>query len=236
MRFRQLAPLLAAGAVILVALVAAFAGPLRVGEPVIAFDQLGFEPDWFQEDEEDENDQEWWERYQGASPLSIGALIATLLFWVTGLVVAFLALRALIRYLVGLQLQSWRRSTEGDLSVQISDALQEAVELAAFEAESALPGQASDAVVTCWVLLEDAAARVGTPRVAPQTPTEFTVALLAEHQADRRAVDTLLRLYHQARFSPTPLPDRAAGDAGRALRAISASLSAARARGDRTRP
>lgn len=69
-------------------------------------------------------------------------------------------------------------------------------------AESVLDraGEPGDAVIAAWLELEAAAAGSGVPREPSQTPTEFTAAVLRATTADGRAIETLLRLYHRARF------------------------------------
>lgn len=61
-------------------------------------------------------------------------------------------------------------------------------------------GPPADAVVAAWVQLEADAAARGTEREPHQTPTEFTVRLLADHDADDNALRELTKLYHRARF------------------------------------
>jgi Domain of unknown function (DUF4129) len=244
MRSRRFAPVLAVVAVALVALVAAVAGPVRVGEPVISFepfailaepcdDEQGGDAEGlrgvFQNCDEDEDDPlaEWWDEASPPGLLSVGALLAAVLVALAALILLGWLLRTLVAYLSRLRLPPLpERRPADDVSVEVVHALREAADLAVYEAESAPPGRAGDAVVACWVLLEDAAARVGTPRAAPQTPTEFTAALLTEYQPDRNAVETLLRLYHRARFGSEPLPDESARVAGDALRRIAAGLYA----------
>jgi hypothetical protein len=65
-------------------------------------------------------------------------------------------------------------------------------------------GPPSDAVQEAWLALESAAAESGTERRPDQTSTEFTSAVLAEHEVDPVALATLLGLYQRARFG---LPD-----------------------------
>jgi len=250
MRSPRIATLVAVAAVALVALVAGVAGPLRAGEPVLGLDlsmlvqpcddepaTIGPPPrprSIFQ-DCDDENDEdplaEWWDQHDLPGVFSVGVLLVTVLAWLGAAVLAGWLLFRLAAYLRAVRLPSLpQRRPVDDVAVEAVDALREAVDLAAHEAESALPGRASDAVVACWVLLEDAAARVGSARSAPQTPTEFTTVLLTRHQPDRKAVDTLLRLYHRARFGSQPLPDEAAEVAGDALRRIAAGLRTATSR------
>ena len=77
----------------------------------------------------------------------------------------------------------------------------------------------SDAVVAAWLALEDAATASGVRRSPWQTPTEFTVAVLDNTNADPDATAELLALYHRARFSSHPIEaadvDRAAACFGR---------------------
>ncbi|GAA2970741.1 DUF4129 domain-containing protein [Actinokineospora diospyrosa] len=78
-------------------------------------------------------------------------------------------------------------------------------------------GNPTDAVVAAWLTLEAAAAALGTPRAAHETPTEFTEHVLGAHAADPGALATLRGAYHRARFSPTavitPVDIEAAADA-----------------------
>ena len=227
---RRLAPLIAVAAVVLVAVIAAVGGPVQVGEPIIPFDvrDPAATPEPTQEAPEEEEPEE----EVPANPLTVGIVLYTVVVGIAGIVMATVLLVWLVRWLLSRQ-RAAQGPTVPDPNITVS-ALREAAEFALFEAEAARPGEASDAVVACWVLLERAAASAGTPREGPQTPTEFTAAVLAEHHADRRAVATLLALYHEARFGRTPLPDEAASTAATALRTISASLSLAAAPKERS--
>jgi hypothetical protein len=62
-----------------------------------------------------------------------------------------------------------------------------------------------DAVTRCWLALEQAAEASGAARRPADSPTEFTTTVLRATAADREAVQTLLRLYHRARFSDHPV-------------------------------
>lgn len=224
---RRLAPLIAVGAVVLVALIAAVGGPVQVGEPIIPFDpsdaEPTAEPTWEAGDGEEEPEDE----EVPANPFTVGIVLYVVVVGIAGI---FLAIRVLV-WLAGWLASRQRAVQRPDVpnpNLTVA-ALREAADFAIFEAEAAPPGRASDAVVACWVLLERAAAAAGTPRSAPQTPTEFTAGVLAQHHADRDAVATLLALYHEARFGGAALPDEAAETAAAALHTISASLSHAAA-------
>jgi uncharacterized protein DUF4129 len=104
--------------------------------------------------------------------------------------------------------------------------------LAAAEHELADGGhrEPRDAVVACWLRLEEGAAAAGVGRLPAQTPTEFTAALLTTllpGEAERTALEDLRRLYAQARFGSSPLDDGAPERAAVALAAVRAGLLAA---------
>ena len=62
-------------------------------------------------------------------------------------------------------------------------------------------GPVDDAIVACWVRLEEAAAGAGVARRPSETPAELTVRLLSRFDVPEDAVDRLLALYRQARYS-----------------------------------
>jgi Domain of unknown function (DUF4129) len=92
------------------------------------------------------------------------------------------------------------------------------------------PREPRDAVVACWLRLEEGAAAAGVRRLPAQTPTEFTTALLTAllpGEAERAALEELRRSYAQARFGSSPLGDGAAERAAVALATVRAGLLAA---------
>ncbi|GAA3707056.1 hypothetical protein GCM10022204_26190 [Microlunatus aurantiacus] len=68
-------------------------------------------------------------------------------------------------------------------------------------------GVPRDLVLRCWLALEEAALASGVPRRPSDSPTEFTGTVLRSTHAERGSVDTLLRLYHRARFSGHEVTD-----------------------------
>lgn len=62
-----------------------------------------------------------------------------------------------------------------------------------------------DAIIAAWLSLENAAKEAGTTRDPAQTPTEFTLQVLADTPATPHAIQELLVLYQQARFTSDPL-------------------------------
>lgn len=68
-------------------------------------------------------------------------------------------------------------------------------------------GVPRELVLRCWLALEEAAGASGAARRPSDSPTEFAGAVLRATSADPGAADTLLHLYHQARFSTHPITD-----------------------------
>lgn len=62
-------------------------------------------------------------------------------------------------------------------------------------------GTPNDAVIACWVALEDAAAAAGVARDASETAAEFTVRVLAVNGVSTDDLLTLADLYREARYS-----------------------------------
>jgi hypothetical protein len=116
---------------------------------------------------------------------------------------------------------------EGDPHALVLDELRAGARAAAAQVRHDAAGTA-DAVVRCWERLEEHGERLGTPRAAHETPTEFGSDLLRRHGADPAAVDDLLHLYHRARFGSRPLEEGAAERAAADLDRIRAGLAARR--------
>lgn len=93
------------------------------------------------------------------------------------------------------------------------------------QAKLAEASDPSDAIVQAWLALEEAADRSGFPRGPADTPTEFTAVVLRSTPADATAVDELLHLYHQARFSTHGIADADRVRAQDCLHRLAASWS-----------
>lgn len=243
MRGSRWAPVVVAGALMLIALLAAYGGPVRVGDPVLPLDR--FELQMPDEDEDDEAGGmgigglgigELDEPEFEANPFTIGVLVFALLLAAVAVVIVVLAAVAALRRLRHLRWTPPQRDVVDDgYDIRIDTVLATAADDAVRDAEAALPGESTDAVIACWIRLERAAEHAGAPRSAHETPSEFTAALLAEQDADREAVAEMLALYHRARFGSAPLPDAAGEQAARALRRIAATLRPSHAGGDGSR-
>ena len=112
---------------------------------------------------------------------------------------------------------------EGDPEALVLDELRATALAAAADVRRDAAG-AADAVVRCWERLEEHGARLGTPRAAHETATEYGSDLLRRHGADPAAVDQLLHLFHQARFGRGGLPPGADERAAAALVRVAETL------------
>lgn len=140
--------------------------------------------------------------------------------WIAGILVALVAAGILV-LLVFLARWLWRQRprravvVEGPPDTTPPGTPAAAADLAtlargAAAAESILAaanGVPRELILRCWLALEEAAAASGAARRPADSPTEFTGAVLRATRADPASVDTLLRLYHQARFSQHPISD-----------------------------
>jgi hypothetical protein len=62
-------------------------------------------------------------------------------------------------------------------------------------------GSVRNAIVGCWLRLEEIVAAAGYPRFPAETSSEFVVRVLKSLDLDPRAAGTLAALYREARFS-----------------------------------
>lgn len=87
-------------------------------------------------------------------------------------------------------------------------------------------GVPRDAIVACWVRLEETAARAGLARTASETATELTERLLRHYEVDPTALRRLAGLYREARFSEHRMTDGDRAAARAALQRVGADLLA----------
>lgn len=85
-------------------------------------------------------------------------------------------------------------------------------------------GPVSDAIIACWVRVEDAAARAGLQLHATETSSEFADRVLASYGVGEPVLRRMSALYREARFSGHPMGEQARTDARACLRRISADL------------
>lgn len=135
---------------------------------------------------------------------------------VRSLVILVLAC-ALIALLVSVRFVILRRRLRGDAALR-GDALPlpvadpqaepEPVETALVHSLAGLDeGSPRNAVVGCWIRLEEMATSRGLPRQESDTPAEFVARALEAYRLDREALERLADLYREARFSEHPLAE-----------------------------
>jgi hypothetical protein len=88
-------------------------------------------------------------------------------------------------------------------------------------------GTATDAVVACWVALEEAAASAGVPRDPSETPAEFTVRVLGIGGISEPQLIRLGELYREARYSTHGSSEQARTEARAALQRLRDELAVA---------
>jgi hypothetical protein len=86
-------------------------------------------------------------------------------------------------------------------------------------------GSPRNAIVACWIRLEEAVASAGVHPRPADTPAELTARVLAAHAVARDAIDELAALYREARFSTHELGERQRTEAVEALRRLHADLT-----------
>ena len=158
-------------------------------------------------------------------PAWLAALLKTLLYVAGALLVLFL-LRVLYRMIRNVKLPVAETKDADDWERVKVDKLTDAVDagLAAMET-----GTATDAVIACWVALEDAAASAGVARQPAETPSEFTVRVLAVGGISAPELTRLAGLYREARYSSHGSSEEARAEARAALIRLRDELAAAKA-------
>jgi hypothetical protein len=109
-----------------------------------------------------------------------------------------------------------------DADRRAAEALTEAVDLGLRRLDE---GEPRDAVIACWVVLERAAAEAGTPRRPSETPAQLVTRVLAQHLVSREALERLVGLYREARYSAHVLGPSARGEARTALERVRTELA-----------
>jgi hypothetical protein len=158
-------------------------------------------------------------------PAWLKDILTTLLYVAGSLLVLFL-LRLLYRMLRNVELPVAETNDADDWERVKVDKLSDAVEAGLAAMES---GTATDAVIACWVALEDAAASAGVARQPSETPSEFTIRVLAVGGISAPELTRLSALYREARYSSHGSSEEARAEARAALTRLRDELAAAKA-------
>lgn len=139
------------------------------------------------------------------------------------MIVQFTAL-AVLAYL----LFRWFRGKEfvlADTLVEPVDELEQLLDATAVDTHSpAFTGEPRNAVVACWVALEDGLAASGVIPERSETSLDLTLRVLTRWEVDRATLSTLAELYREARFSRHPITTAQRDAAVGALSEIHGSL------------
>ncbi len=125
----------------------------------------------------------------------------------------------------------WRRppappETDADVlpEVRVSRTLSEDAQA---QLAAIADGEVRNAIVACWVRLEETIGAAGLPSRPHETSGEYVVRVLHRLDLDPRAVGRLAALYREARFSEHPLGEDARRDAREALERLHEELRTA---------
>lgn len=159
-----------------------------------------------------------------------GGWLGVLLTCVVALAVAVAAV-AVIAYLVRLIREYEREPNEpkrpdehGDWAEappDVSGALAEVVDEVLVTIER---GSTRDAIIACWLRLEDVAAAAGVGRRPAETAEELTARVLAAYRVDPATLARLADLYREARFSDHALGESERAEARSSLARIRSEL------------
>lgn len=163
---------------------------------------------------------------QGAGDSSFIELIVRLALVLAVLLGAVILLQTILRVLRELRFN--RRGRRPDVRWDLAEPTghEELAEVVDEGLRALQTGRVADAIIACWVKLEEAAAAVGVVRDPAETATELTARVLHRHDVSIVAIDTLLDLYREARYSEHGMGDVSRAAAQSALARVRADLSA----------
>jgi hypothetical protein len=104
----------------------------------------------------------------------------------------------------------------------VARALTEAVDATLVAIER---GETREAIIACWLRLEDIAGEAGVSRRPAETAADLTERVLATHQVSGPTLSRLADLYREARFSGHRMDESARDEARSALEQVRDELS-----------
>jgi Domain of unknown function (DUF4129) len=122
----------------------------------------------------------------------------------------------------------WRRWQERAVPLEETtafDTLPEALlETASVRMDELRSGTPTNAIVACWMRLEEEITAAGIPADSARTSTEVTTAVLRQYAVDAEALRELAALYREARFSRHDVTEAHRSRAADALTTIHVDL------------
>jgi len=146
------------------------------------------------------------------------------LIWLVATAAALFLVRLIYRIVRKVQLPQVE-ATDAEWERVKAERLAEAVDTGLARIDT---GTATDAVIACWVALEEAAASAGVARDQSETPAEFTVRVLGVGGISEPQLVRLGELYREARYSTHGSSEPARTEARAALLRLRDELAVAR--------
>lgn len=115
--------------------------------------------------------------------------------------------------------------TPSDLDTFDAGAEQRLVDVVQEQLADLRSGSPRNAVVACWLALEEAVTDTGLYRHPSSTSVEFTEKVIEAYTLNEAAIRRLSALYREARFSSHAITEQHRQAAARALQTLSAELS-----------
>jgi hypothetical protein len=158
---------------------------------------------------------------QGSVPGWVHILLITIGI-ALGVAIATLAVLYVVKLLRGLDLHRSTRNEPNIADVELAPedvarALTEAVDETLIAIER---GETREAIIACWLRLEDIAGEAGVSRRPAETASDLTERVLATYQVSAATLSRLADLYREARFSAHRLDDTARDEARSALEQV----------------
>lgn len=145
-----------------------------------------------------------------------GSTVFGLLLTILAVLVAVLVVAAVAYYVY--RLVRFRRDRPRETAFEVlPDVATSVVEDAESQFAALAEGRPRNAIVACWLRLEEAVAGAGLPRRPSETSAEFTARVLTGLAVDPDSVHELAHLYRVARFSTHDLGE---ADRDRAVSAL----------------
>lgn len=138
-----------------------------------------------------------------------GTTVLGLLFTVVAVLVGVIVVAAVAYYVYRLVRFRQERPRAAGFDT-LPDVAASVVDDAEAQLAALATGEPRNAIVACWLRLEEVVAGAGLPRRPSETSAQFTTRVLGSLHVDADALQELARLYRVARFSTHDLgePDR----------------------------
>lgn len=149
--------------------------------------------------------------------------------WLANATLVLFAIALVLTIVFWLSRREWTRPTRrhGSFTALPEIAPEELLEAADEFDVLIAQGSARNAIVACWIRLEDAVEQAGLVRNRAETASEMTARVLRAYAVDAVPIGTLAALYREARFSTHDMHEGHRRQAQEALAEIRRQLRAA---------